>query len=231
MDIWQPHNKTRPEEVTDELLEALQVAKAAGKTRFVGVTSHLNVPAMLGHMLKRGGIDVMLCGYNFGGFARIENSEPRFEGSGSGLIKTLKQEGAMTAAIRWALSNEAVGSSAVSMSDFDQVKEDVRALSEPYSARDESLLGRKLAFLAPRYCRMCGACGGVCDKGDAVPDMLRFLTYAEGYGDFPLARQSYLELPASVRKIQCSDCSACTVRCPNGVQVRARLIRAQELFG
>ena len=71
----------------------------------------------------------------------------------------------------------------------------------------------------------------MCDKGVAVPDMLRFLTYAEGYGDFPLARQSYLELPASVRKIQCSDCSACTVRCPNGVQVRARLIRAQELFG
>jgi predicted aldo/keto reductase-like oxidoreductase len=255
VDVWQLHNKIRPEEVTDELLEALQVAKSAGKARFVGVTSHLNVPAMIAAMLKRGGVEVMLCGYNFtfqpdvaeairsarkagmgivamkvlaGGFARIENSEPRFEGSASDLIKTLKQDGAMAAAIRWALSNESVDTSAVCMSDFEQVEENVRALSEPYSTRDERLLNRKLAFLVPRYCRMCGACGGVCEKGVPVPDVLRFLTYAEGYGDFPLARRSYLELPGSVREIRCADCSACTVTCPNGVEVRARLVRAQE---
>ncbi len=258
VDIWQLHNKTRPEDVTDELLDALQAAKATGKARFVGITSHLNVPEMLGHMLRRGGVDVMLCGYNFtfkpevadairsarsagmgivamkvlaGGFARIENSEPRFEGSASGLIRTLKQDGAMPAAIRWALRNESVDTSAVCMSDFDQVEDNVRALAQPYSERDEDLLHRKLAFLAPRYCRMCGACGGVCERGLPVADVLRFLTYAEGYRDFPLARRSYLELPPSVRKIRCVDCSACTVRCPNGVQVRARLIGAQELLG
>jgi hypothetical protein len=92
------------------------------------------------------------------------------------------------------------------------------------------LLGAKLAFLRPIYCRLCGDCGGVCDKGVRVADMLRFLTYAEGYRDFPLARQSYLELPEHARQIGCSDCPACTVNCPNGVEVRARLLRARELF-
>jgi predicted aldo/keto reductase-like oxidoreductase len=258
LDIWQLHGKVRPEDVTDELLEVLQTAKKSGKVRFGGITSHLNVPEMLASMLKRGGVDVVLAGYNFtlkpetteairsarkagmgivamkvlaGGFARIQNSAPRFEGSSAGLVKTLRQDGAMTAAIRWALKNESVDTSAVAMSDFEQVEENVKALSQPYSVSDEKLLSAKLAFLSPRYCRMCGACGGVCDKGVPVPDTLRFLTYAEGYGDFPLGRQSFLELPAEARALRCADCSSCSVRCPNGVQVRDRLMRAQELFG
>ncbi len=257
LDIWQLHGKVRPQDVTDELLEALQIAKKAGKIRFGGITSHLNVPEMLSAMLKRGGVDVMLVGYNFtlkpevtqairsarqagmgivamkvlaGGFARIQNSAPRFEGSSNALVQTLRQDGAMTAAIRWALRNESVDTSAVAMSDFEQVEENVKALSQAYSENDEKLLSAKMAFLGPRYCRMCGACGGVCDKGVRVPDMLRFLTYAEGYRDLPLARQSFLELPEPARHIRCGECQSCTVQCPNGVQVRARLLRAQALL-
>jgi predicted aldo/keto reductase-like oxidoreductase len=60
--------------------------------------------------------------------------------------------------------------------------------------------------------------------------MLRILTYAEGYGQFAMARERFLELPAQVRTIRCSDCGSCSVDCPNGVQVRDRLVRAQELF-
>ena len=65
----------------------------------------------------------------------------------------------------------------------------------------------QLASIGPTYCRMCGACGGVCDKGVPVPDVLRFLTYAEGYGQFALAREKFLELPAGVRDIRCGDCA------------------------
>jgi predicted aldo/keto reductase-like oxidoreductase len=249
--------KVRSEDVTDELLDALQTAKKAGKVRAVGITTHLNVPAMLAHMRRRGGCDVMLAGYNFtlgpevtdairsarqagmgiiamkvlaGGFARIQNSAPRFEGSAASLVQTLRQPGAITAAIRWALRNEFVDTSAVCMSDYDQVEENIKAMSQPYTSADEKLLKAKLAFLRPRYCRMCGACGGVCARGVPVPDILRFLTYAEGYRNFPLARQSYLELPAEARAVRCADCSRCSVKCPNGVRVRERLLRAQELL-
>jgi aryl-alcohol dehydrogenase-like predicted oxidoreductase len=264
VDIWQYQNaNTRPEDVTDEVFEAQQIAKKAGKARFVGITSHLNVPVMLDHMLKRGGCDVMLVGFNFtlpdvaqaiekarqagmgiaaikvlaGGFARIEKSPPRTDGRwytpGGGIdavMATLKQDGAMTAAIRYVLRNEFVDTSAVCMADYEQVEANVRAMSQPFTEEDEKLLTAKLAFLAPRYCRMCGTCGGVCDKGVRVSDMLRFLAYAEGYRDFTLARQSYLDLPEHERKIHCADCSSCTVNCPNGVQVRDRLLRAESLF-
>jgi len=257
LDIWLLHGMVRPEEVTDELLETLQNAKSTGKVRFVGISSHLNMPVMIADMLKRGALDVMMVSYNYtlnpdvaeairtarragmgiiamkvlaGGFARIENSEPRFEGSVEAVTRTLRQDGAMPAAIRWALSNESVGTSAICMADFDHVDMNVAGLSSAYSADDEKLLRTKLAYLSPRYCRMCGACGGVCERGVHVADTLRFLAYAEGYRDFPLARQSYLELPEPSRRIKCADCRSCTVDCPSGVQVQARLIRAQRLL-
>lgn len=257
LDIWLLHGVVRPEQVTDDLLEAQRIARQAGKIRFAGVSTHLNVPEMLAYLLKQGKTDVMLAGYNFtmkpevttaiqaarqagmgiiamkvlaGGFSRIQNSAPRFEGSADALVKTLKQEGAMHAAIRWALKNESVDTSAVCMSDFEQVEENVQAVSQPYSSSDERLLRAQLAYIRPLYCRMCGACGGVCERGVPVADTLRFLTYAEGCRDFPLARRSFLELPEPARALRCRDCRACTVACPNGVEVRARLIRAQELL-
>jgi hypothetical protein len=60
--------------------------------------------------------------------------------------------------------------------------------------------------------------------------MLRFLMYAEGYGQFALGREHFKELPAAVQQVRCADCSRCAVQCPNGVQVAQRLILAQELF-
>jgi hypothetical protein len=71
---------------------------------------------------------------------------------------------------------------------------------------------------------------GICDKGVRVADTLRFLTYAEGYGQFAMAREQYLEMPPGARPLGCADCASCSVQCRNGVQVQARLQRAQDLF-
>ena len=58
--------------------------------------------------------------------------------------------------------------------------------------------------------------------------MLRCLMYAEGYGQFGLAREQFLALPEEARVARCADCPVCTVRCPNGVRVAERVARAQE---
>jgi predicted aldo/keto reductase-like oxidoreductase len=63
-----------------------------------------------------------------------------------------------------------------------------------------------------------------------VPDAIRYLSYADFYGQFALGREHFMALPQEVRDVRCSDCSSCAVRCPNGVRVAERLIRAQELF-
>ena len=116
------------------------------------------------------------------------------------------------------------------MTDHDQLEENLRAMAEPYSEKDEQTLETLLASIGPSYCRMCGTCNGVCAKGVPVPDVLRFLTYAEGYGQFAMAREHFLALPAEVRATRCTDCTTCSIQCPNGVEVRQHVARAQELL-
>jgi hypothetical protein len=59
---------------------------------------------------------------------------------------------------------------------------------------------------------------------------LRCLTYADGYGQFALGRERFLEVTTGREAIRCGDCAECTVECPHGVHVAERVARAQELF-
>jgi len=45
-----------------------------------------------------------------------------------------------------------------------------------------------------------------------------------------LGREKFLALGPEAAAVRCADCEHCTVKCPYGVQVPARLRRAQELF-
>jgi predicted aldo/keto reductase-like oxidoreductase len=77
---------------------------------------------------------------------------------------------------------------------------------------------------------MCGKCDGQCSQGLPVANVLRYLAYADGYGQFALGREHFQQLPAEATAVRCGDCPTCTVDCPHGVQVRKRLGRAQQLF-
>jgi hypothetical protein len=165
-----------------------------------------------------------------GGVARVGRGDRLYGADPEALKKVLGMPGGALAAIKWALRNQSLDTAIVCMTDHDQLDENLRAMAEPYTPNDDKILQALMAYIGPTYCRMCGACGGVCDKGVPVPDMLRFLTYVEGYGQFAMARERFLELPERVRALRCSDCGSCSVDCPNGVRVRDRVMRAQELL-
>jgi predicted aldo/keto reductase-like oxidoreductase len=87
-----------------------------------------------------------------------------------------------------------------------------------------------LEHITPFYCRLCGECAGQCRQGLPVQDVLRFGTYAEGYGQFALGREQYLQLAPEHVSAKCASCPGCTVECPYGVKVAREMARAQELF-
>jgi predicted aldo/keto reductase-like oxidoreductase len=248
VDIWYLHGVGSGSEVTDDLLEAQRIAKQAGKARFVGVSTHGGQPQVIPAVIAQK-MDVVLAGYNFtlapdvtkavnqaaeaglgvvamktmaGGFRKIR--------PGSKLYDQLKKEGTLVAALKWVLKNQNVHTTVPSITDMDQLDENMRAMTVPLSPDEEKLLAEQLDYIRPLYCRMCGRCNGVCPQGLPVADLLRFLSYAEGYGQYRLGRESFLELPAELRAVRCADCATCAVHCPNGVRVAERLIRAQELF-
>jgi hypothetical protein len=179
---------------------------------------------------RKAGMGIVAMKTLAGGLSRVSRGDRLYGAAQDAVKKTFSQEGGPLAAIKWALKNQSLDTAIVCMTDHDQLDENLRAMAEPYTDKDEKLLNQLLAYIGPMYCRMCGACGGVCDKGVPVPDVLRFLTYVEGYGQFALAREKFLELPERVRAIRCSDCGSCSVHCPNGVHVRDRVLRAQELL-
>ena len=165
-----------------------------------------------------------------GGLSRIKRGDRLYGKDPDALTATLKQEGAMLAAIKWALKNQSVDTAIVCITDFEQLEENLRAMSEPFTSNDQGLLAAQLAAISPLYCRMCGSCRGVCPRGVPVSDTLRFLTYAEGYGQFALAREKFLELSRPVRDVRCRDCASCSVKCAYGVAIRDSLIHAQDIL-
>lgn len=250
LDVWYLHNKSRAADLLDELMEAQDIARKAGKIRFAGVSTHGGQKEVMPAAIKSGHFDVILTSYNFsmdtaemdgliadaaragigivamkvmaGGFRRVKPDSP--------LYSVLKRDGAMLAALKWVLRNRSVGTTIPSMTDMDQLDENLKAMSSRFNPADEKLLARQLDYIRPLYCRMCGSCDGVCPKGLPVSDVLRYLAYAEGYGQFQLGRERFLELSAEQREVRCGDCASCAIQCPNGVRVSERLIRAQELF-
>jgi hypothetical protein len=248
LDIWYLHEKNSPSALLDELFEAQQIALKQGKIRFTGVSTH-NAKDIIPILVKKGATDVVLATYNFtmekaftdamaqahaagmggvamkvmaGGFRRSNPSDPN--------TAKLKREGAMLAALKWALRDAYVHTTIPGMTDMDQLEENLKAMSEPYSPREEKVLARQLEFITPLYCRMCGDCDGHCAKGLPVADVLRYAMYADGYGQFELGRDHFKQLPVELSSIRCGDCPTCTVNCRHGVKVRERLSRAQEMF-
>jgi tape measure domain-containing protein len=137
---------------------------------------------------------------------------------------------ACTAALRWALKNQHIQTTSVRMTSHDQVDENIQAAVKPYSDADAKILHAHLERIRPVYCRMCGSCDGKCPKGLPVADLVRFVTYAEGYGEFPMGYERFRSLPEELRQIRCTDCRECAAVCPNGVRIREQTARAQALF-
>jgi len=179
---------------------------------------------------RKAGLGIVAMKVMAGGVGRVQRGDRLYGANPQALGQRLAQPGVPVAAIKWALRNESVDTAVVCMTSHEQLDENLRAMTEPYTERDEELLTAQLARIGPSYCRMCGSCGGACEKAVPVPDVLRFLTYAEGYGQFALARERFLEIPRPARDVRCGECRSCSFRCAYGIEVRDTLTHAQELL-
>jgi hypothetical protein len=244
LDVWHLHGLSDPAQITDELVEAQRKAKQQGKIRFIGTSTH-NLPAIVDRVIEAK-IEVIQVQYNFAADASYGPAIEKLARAGIGVIamKVMARSGGRgrgaaqpqrpanfaSAALKWTIKNPAVATTVPSMTDIDQLEQNFKAMAERFTDADSKVLSARLEEITPYYCRMCGQCDGQCPKGLPVPDMVRFVMYADGYGQFPLGRENFQRMSAEHQSVRCSDCTTCSVNCPNGVHVAARLRRAQELF-
>jgi uncharacterized protein len=249
VDIWHLHGRDTPESIPDEAVEAQEILKKQGKTRFIGVSAH-NIPAVVDRIIKLGKHDVVQTTYSYPiGSSDRNEAIHRLHEAGIGVVamkvvvalstagfgpppkgrRNLKNEGPL-AAVKWVLKNPDISTTVPYAKNLEEVEMNFRAMTEPYTPQDEKMLFARNEEIRPRYCRMCYECKGKCPKGVPVTDELRYLAYNDFAGDYRQARNNFLRLPDEIRAVRCSDCFACAIRCPNGVEVRTRLIRAQDLL-
>jgi aryl-alcohol dehydrogenase-like predicted oxidoreductase len=186
VDIWYLHAKSRPEEVTEELIDAQQTAKKAGKIRFAGVSTHSGQPELIPFLAKHDKVDVILTAYNFAIEPAVTAAIEQAAKAGKGIVamkvmaggsrggrgrggpnpnaERLKKPGAMAAVLRWVTRNPNVHTTVPSMTDMDQLEENIRAGVQVFTEDDGRLLAAHREVIRPFYCNMCGRCDGMCPK-------------------------------------------------------------------
>ena len=245
VDIWHLHSRDTPDTITDESVEACEMLKKQGKTRFIGVSTH-HVHAVADRILEIEKFDVVQTTYSYaiGGAPLRQQAIAKLYAAGIGMVAMkviiavagfiprdvdLPKEGPL-AAIKWVLLNPAISTTVPYVKNIAELEMNVRAMEETYTPQDENMLYTRNQEIRPLYCRMCYECKGECPNGVPVTDELRFLAYNDFGGNFHQAQENFRRLPKEIRSVRCSDCSSCAIQCPNGVDVRNRLIRAQELL-
>jgi predicted aldo/keto reductase-like oxidoreductase len=244
VDIWHLHSRDTPDTITDEAVEACELLKKQGKTRFMGVSAH-DINAVVDKILAIGRFDVVQTTYSYAIGAPFRSAAiSRLHNAGIGVVAMkviiavagfvprevkLPNEGPL-AAIKWVLLNPAISTTVPYTKTVAELEMNVRAMTEPYMSQDERILFVRNQEIRPLYCRMCYECKGQCPNGVSITDELRYLAYHDFGGNLHQAQDNFRHLPEDMQRVRCSDCSSCAVKCPNGVEVRSRLIRAQNLL-
>jgi aryl-alcohol dehydrogenase-like predicted oxidoreductase len=245
LDVYHQHSRHAPKEITDEMIETMELVKKQGKTRFIGVSTH-DPNAMVDFILKVGKFDVVQTTYSYAIGAPFRDAAiAKLHKAGIGVVAMkvviatatpkgdkgnhLPNEGGL-AAIKWVLRNPGISTTVPWSETMEELEINFLAMMEEFTPADEKLLFTRNEQIRELYCRMCFQCKGKCPKGVPVADELRFLAYNDFKGNFHEARESFWDLPRDIRNIRCSDCAECVVKCPNGVKVHERLIRAQDLL-
>jgi uncharacterized protein len=248
VDVWLLHGKATPADIPDDMVEAQRKAKQQGKARFIGLSCHTTLPAIVDRIIEAK-LDVVQVQYSFAQAPEWSVAIDKLNQAGVGVVamKVMARAGGRgrgaqpqqpqrppnfgASALKWVLKNPAIATTVPSITDSDQLEQNFAVMGQPpFSDADQKIITAQLERVSPYFCRGCASCAGQCPNGLPVGDMVRFVMYADGYGQFPLGRENFLKMSQAQRDVRCGDCAECAVKCPNGVRVAQQVSRAQELF-
>jgi predicted aldo/keto reductase-like oxidoreductase len=234
VDVLHLHAQSAREGVLcDKLLPALEQAKQAGKTRFLGVSTHKNEPAVIRAAIESKLYDVVLTAYNFKQDHHLEVQKAIGEAAAAGLgIVAMKTQAGVywdkarrhpidtKAALRWSLRDPNVHTAIPGFTTFEQLQDDLAVMREPTltPADSEKLRDGKLAGL---FCQGCEQCLSKCPLDLPIPELMRSYMYGHAYKNREAAQTLLLAL--DLPRLPCGDCDTCPVVCAKGFDVRDRI--------
>ena len=225
VDILYHHDVRRKESALHEpVMKAMDKAKREGKTRFLGLTTHMNVAEAVRAAADSNFYDVVMAAYNFRQKDHLQIREAIANAASAGLgiiaIKVIRGELAEgekpiapKASLKWVLQDLNVHATVPGFSTFEEMNIDLSVMEDLRLTDAEKEDLKRAASMSGLYCQGCGRCLGQCPARLPIPDLMRAYMYAYGYRQPALAQSlvTSLDLPHQI----CEDCSSCTVVCQN----------------
>jgi predicted aldo/keto reductase-like oxidoreductase len=233
IDLYQIH-ALRVDEIDRALgpggaLEALRQAKARGKIRFIGVSTHW--PEAARRLIACGEFDTIQVPYNpvdMEGFGRII---PEANAAGLGILVMKALAGGVLTkvetALKFALAKD-VSVVLLGIATGEQLAADVRtARSGTVVVPGEmKALIEEARGLGRHFCRQCGYCLQDCPQQIQIPTVLSLLRYFQSYASQDWAIAEYRTL--AVKAKTCEECGRCEQICPYDLPIREMLKTAHS---
>ena len=235
IDLYQVHNAT-PEQLQQVVapggaLEALLEAKAEGKIRHIGLTSHsLDTFKMA---LEMDWVETFMFPYNI-----VETQAEKLIAEAAkkniGFIDMKPLAGGAiedaTLALRYICANENVTVVIPGMADPKELVQNIDAVSDtsPITVEEKAGFLEVRNQLGTNFCRRCNYCQP-CAAGINISGAFLFDGYLQRYGLGGWAKERYAAMP--VKASACIGCGACESRCPYSLPIRDMLKKVAEHFG
>lgn len=244
VDILYLHSCLSTAMVTFEpLMNALRKVKEEGKTRFIGISTHQDVPELIRAAVDAGVYDVIEIAYNYMDEHKEEIREANRYAAEHGVgIVAMKVMGGNRlnrnsdvqinhkAALKWVLSDENVCTTIPGMTTFDQMDLNMSVMQDLSLTEDEARELEVASMVPDRiYCQNCRTCIKTCPHRVEVPNLMRSYMYAEGYGNRIQAERTIAELPLDRGIEVCRSCDSCSAACRTGLKISQRIRRLMVL--
>ena len=232
-------------------------AKAEGKIKFFGFSTHSNMEECMLEAAKLGWVDGIMMSYNYRTMNKAEMKEAVAACQEAGIgLTAMKTQGGWSfgsssaakmmdtfiekgftdkqAKLKAVWTNPKIASICSQMPSITILMSNVAAALDKttLSAEDLRLLDQYAKETASSYCAGCSnICETILAGGVPVATVMRYLMYYESYGDLHRARSLYGSLSAEVRaQIGSLDYSGAEQRCPQGMAIGRLMRRAGELL-
>jgi hypothetical protein len=253
IDLYFAHGVGSVAELNAQMQGWAKKAKAEGKIRFFGFSTHRNVEQCMLEAATLGWIDGIMTRYNFRSMhsdqmkravtacAKAGIGLTAMKTQGDGQVKTntateLEMAGRFLrkgftdaqAKLKAVWQNPLIASICSEMPNMTLLMSNVAAAVDKISlsARDMQILREYARQTRSDY---CDGCADICESATRtrvpIADVMRYLMYARSYGNYRRASDLFKKIPAKIRaQMICLDYGSAEQKCPRKLAI-GRLVK------